>query len=151
MLTRRPAFAVHCLVGSAAHSRDFRAFCPLRPERDARRHGQGCGLAARSEASAGEREGFVGDEIFSLFQAAYTRNWRFAFGFASVVILSAGGEVVLNFIAASEAKDAAAFSSFLEQSATRAHDLEALKRGEKVAFLEKLAAELRARMARVRE
>jgi len=92
-------------------------------------------------------------------QSAYTRNWRFAFGFASIVVLSCGGEYPLGFAAASEARDPETFAAFLERTAARARDVEALKqrlaRGERAwpelrALLESLGAELRGKMASVK-
>ncbi len=45
---------------------------------------------------------------------AFTTNWRFAFGFASCVVLSFDGAHVLGFVSASDAKDPLVFKTFLE-------------------------------------
>lgn len=52
-------------------------------------------------------------------EAAYTKNWRFAFGFASIVCLCPGGEQIVGFCSAADAKDSKTFDAFLQTAQSR--------------------------------
>jgi hypothetical protein len=107
---------------------------------------------------------------------AHTKNWyekrrffvfskekrRFAFGFASCVALCSGGDQILGFVSASDAKDSLVFKNFLSNAEERNQSVSALRarlqRGEFQQagtelrnLLASVGAEIALRMSRVRE